>query len=263
MKTSLILLLTLGFCVGCGARAEVAKEKLLKKIDSMLGEMDVKRKDIQIQMTGLKQGIEGLGKAKIKAQVREEQVERDIQPLQDRTDRVDAALKTIRPQLDRKGKVEIAGVSYTPDKVSEMAGALIEERKTLSGRLDGLNQAKASLGKTVSVLQQKQDQYRAALAKLESQVAEIDAKMTAAKAMQEASASMGDSEASLATNVSNLEEKVRDLMADVTATVLNENEKWDEAKATKEINKVDDALSKIEGSSSHAAEIDKILGGKK
>ncbi len=263
MKRFLILLLTLGLFVGCGARVEVAKEKLLKKIDSMLGEMDVKRKDIQIQMTGLKQGIEGLGKAKIKAQVKQEQIERDVQPLQERIDRIDAALKTIRPHLDKKEKVEIASVSYTPEKVKEMAGALLNERKTLSSRLDSLSQAKSSLGKTVSVLQQRQDDYKLALGKLENQVSEIDAKMIAAKAMQEASASMGESETSLATNVSNLEGKVRDLLADVTSTVLSENEKWDEAKATKEIDGVDATLSKIEGSASTAAEIDRILGTKK
>jgi chromosome segregation ATPase len=263
MKRFVIAILAVGLLAGCGARTEVAKEKLLKKIDSMLGEMDVKRKDIQMQMTGLKQGVEGLGKAKIKAQVKQEQIERDMQPLQERIDRVDAALKTIRPHLDKKEKVEIASVSYTPEKVKEMAGALLNERKTLASRLDSLNQAKASLGKTVSVLQQRQDDYKAALGKLENQVSEIDAKMIAAKAMQEASASMGESEASLATNVSNLEGKVRDLLADVTSTVLSENEKWDEARATKEIDGVDAALSKIEGPAATAAEIDKILGSKK
>ena len=135
--------------------------------------------------------------------------------------------------------MEIAGVSYTPEKVKDMAGALLNERKTLSSRLDSLNQAKVSLGKTVSVLQQKQDDYKAVLGKLENQVSEIDAKMVAAKAMQEASASIGESEASLATNVSNLEGKVRELLADVTSTVLSENEKWDEAKATKVIDGIE------------------------
>ena len=116
-----------------------------------------------------------------------------------------------------------------------------------SSRLDSLNQAKGSLAKTVLVLQQKQDDYKGVLGKLENQVAEIDANMIAAKAMQEAKVLMGENEASLATNVSNLEEKVRDLMADVKSTVLSENEKWDEAKATKEIDGVDATLSKIEG----------------
>jgi len=263
MKRLLVLVLTLGFVVGCGARAEVAKEKLLKKIDGLLGEMDVKRKDIQIQMTGLKEGIEGLGKAKIKAQVKQEQIERDMHPIQERRDRIDSALKTLRPHVEKKEKAEIAGVTYTPEKINEMAGTLIEERKTVTSRLESLDQGKTSLSKTVSVLQQKQDQYKSALTKLENQVAEIDAKMIAAKAMQEASASMGEGEATLATNVSKLEGNVRDLMADVTTAILSENEKWDEAKATKDIDGVDATLSKVEGSSSHAAEIDKILGGKK
>ena len=54
---------------GCGdgtkARVEVAKEKALKQLDDLLGSMDVKRKEIDLQVQGLKQGIAGIGNAKI------------------------------------------------------------------------------------------------------------------------------------------------------------------------------------------------------
>ncbi len=55
------LAVVVGFGVyGCGdgtkARIEVAKDKALKQLDDLLGSMDVKRKEIDLQVQGLKQG---------------------------------------------------------------------------------------------------------------------------------------------------------------------------------------------------------------
>ena len=51
--------------LGCGARLEVAKDKLREKIDSVLGTMDVERKEIEISVTGLREVGAGLGTAGI------------------------------------------------------------------------------------------------------------------------------------------------------------------------------------------------------
>ena len=52
--------LLVGLVHGCGARVEVAKDKAMQRIDSLLGSMDVKRKEIELSVTGLKEGIDGL-----------------------------------------------------------------------------------------------------------------------------------------------------------------------------------------------------------
>ena len=44
---------------------DVAKDKIQAKIDSILGTMDVKRKEIEISVANLKEGINGLRRAKI------------------------------------------------------------------------------------------------------------------------------------------------------------------------------------------------------
>lgn len=62
------LLLTLAG--GCGARTEVVKDNVLKKIDTILGELDVKQKDIELGMKGLEEGIGGIRKAKILTKVK-------------------------------------------------------------------------------------------------------------------------------------------------------------------------------------------------
>ena len=49
--------LTTVLAFGCEARMEVAKDKVKEKIDSLLGSMDVKRKEIEISVNGMKEGI--------------------------------------------------------------------------------------------------------------------------------------------------------------------------------------------------------------
>jgi len=261
MKSRVIVAI-LGICVvwGCGARMETAKNKVLKKIDEILGELDVKRTEIATSMKGLREGIDGLGKAKIRASVKLEQVGRDLDSAQNMVSRVDNALKVIRPNLNKKEPSEIAGTSYTPEKLTDLANKLLQERKTRSVTADGLQQAKAALAKTVSVLLERQEKYKADMARLEGQLVEIDAKMVAAKAMKEASASMGESDLSMENNVANLETKVKDLFVDVEVALRSENEKWDQAATVKQIDSVDATLTRLEGSPGAAAEIDKILG---
>ena len=61
----LTLVATVSF-LGCGdstkARLEVAKEAAIKKLDSLLGSMDVKRKEIDLQLKGLSEGVAGIKK---------------------------------------------------------------------------------------------------------------------------------------------------------------------------------------------------------
>ena len=177
--------------------------------------------------------------------------------------RLDNALKTLRPHLDKKEPTELAGTTYRPEQIQEMATKLLDERKARSTTLDGLKQVKTSLEKTVAILQERQDKFKSDLARMEGQLAEIDAKMVAAKAMKDASAAMGESGQSMESSVADLDKKIKDLFVDVEVTVRGEGEKWDQAATTKQIDSVDATLSKLEGSSGAAAEIDKILGKSK
>ena len=95
---------------GCGdgtkARVEVAKEKALKQLDDLLGSMDVKRKEIDLQVQGLKHGIAGIGKAKIKAQVKLEELNRKVEPLQTKQGEIDSTLKKYQEYLAKNEPVD-------------------------------------------------------------------------------------------------------------------------------------------------------------
>jgi len=100
--------------VGCEARVEVAKEKALVKIDSLLGTMEVKRKEIDISVRALKVGINGLRKSKIKAQVKHDQLEQKVVPITDKIASIDQSLKKLRDYLASGKPVDIAGKTYGP-----------------------------------------------------------------------------------------------------------------------------------------------------
>ena len=263
MKRFLVVLVALVFAVGCGARAEVAKEKLLKRIDSMLGEMDVKRKEIGISVTALKDGIDGLRKAKIKAQVKQDQIKRQSAPLDEKLKSVDATLAKLRGWRASFPTTPLRGKTYSPEELKAMADKVLRARKELVAQVEGFQKSQASLQKVVDSLGRKQGEYQQRLSRLESQIAEIDSKSIALKAMQDASAAMGESDKTLAANIDGLEEKVNDLYADVEASLLSEDEKWNETEATAQIDAVDAFVAATQDSTDTLSEIDKILGTKK
>lgn len=258
----LLLLLLVGLLAGCGARAEVAKEKLLAKIDSLLGEMEVKRKEIGISVTALKEGINGLRKAKIKAQVKQDQIKRQSAPLEEKLKTLDNTLAKLRDHLASSEAAEIGGKTYSADELKTMGDKVLTARKELVSQIDGFQKSQDGLQKVVGSLDRKQTEYQQRLTKLESQIAEIDSKSIALKAMQDASAAMGESDKTLAANIDGLEDKVNDLYANVEAELLSEDEKWNETEATAQIDSVDVFIAATQNPADTLAEIDKILGGK-
>ena len=244
---------------GCGARAEVATEKALSKIDSLLGSMDVKRKKIELSMRALKQGVEGFQKAKIKAQVKHDQLERSLGPVNDKIASVDQSLKRLRGCLASDEPIEIAGKSYAPQEIQQMAQRVLKQRKRYAAQQNDFRRSQSSLQKVVTTLDQKRDEYIQRLCRLESQVAEIDSKTIALKAMKDASQAMGESEESLAGNVEQLEDNVNQLFADVESELLAEGERWDESSTDDEIDCIDAVIVATQNPTDMIAEIDKVL----
>ncbi|MCA9112186.1 MAG: hypothetical protein KDA52_19690, partial [Planctomycetaceae bacterium] len=239
---------------------EVAKKKALAKIDSMLGSLDVKRTEIKLSVDALEEGVNGLRKAKIKAQVKHDQLEQKVAPITERIADIDQSLKRLRDHLASGKSVEIAGNDYSAEELKQMADKVLNARKELVSRQEGFQKSKESLQKVVATLEQKQQEYEQRLSRLESQIAEIDSKRIALKAMQDASAAMGESEATLANNVEDLEDKVNDLFADVEGELLAEDEKWDATTVDREIDAVDAFVSATQDPADTLSEIDSILG---
>lgn len=258
MYRTIAVLLLLTF-VGCGPRTEVAIEKAQAKIDALLGSMDVKRKEIEIAMRGLDDAITGIKKAKIKAQVKQEQIDRKAEPTNQRIAQADATLMRLRPLLEAGEPAEIAGKTYTADELKEMASKVLAARKAATDEVAGFDKSKAMLARVVTTLDRKLTEYESTRVRLESQLAEIDANTLALKAMQDASAAMGDSEATFDANLAALEDKIADLTADVQVELAIEDDKWQEEEVAK-IDAVDQFIAETQEPSDPLAEIQALFG---
>lgn len=252
---------------GCGARVEVMKDKFLNQIDVLLGKMDVERKQIEIAMKGLQTGIDGIRKAKIKAKIKRDQIKEESAGIEAQVAKVDSVLKTIRPYLDSKEtaevSIDISGTKYTVAEIRSTAEKMINERKKLTEKVASVKTVETSLDQTTTALEKQQSDYQQKIQKLEAKISQIDAQSIALKAKKDAAGAMAMGDDNLSNSVKSLEDKVNSLLAESTADLQIENEKWNETVVNKEIDTLDANLSKFKTSSDTASEIDKILGGKK
>lgn len=249
-------------CVyGCGARMEVARDKIQAKIDNILGSMDVKRKEIEISVANLKEGIDGLRRAKIKAQVCDDQIHRQAKPQEEKLADMDAALKILKGHLQTGKPVEIAGKTYSPAELKEMAARVMEARKACAGQLAGLHESQGRLQKVASTLERRQHDAEGRLAAIEGQLAVIDSNRIALTAMQQSAAALGENDGTLAKSLDRLQDKVNSLHADVEVDLRCEDEKWAETEAaSKDSDSVEATVARLQGNHDTLAEIDKILG---
>jgi phage shock protein A len=258
---------TLFFTSGCGGpRGEVAQKKMLDHLDDLLGKIDVQKAEIDGGIKAAKQGVEGIRKAKIKAQIQLEQIEQideKLKPFEEKIGRCDHTLARLRDLIKADMPADIAGKSFSVADLNEMANKVIQARKDADSQIAGFKTARQNMQKLVADLTKTQHGFDARIANLQSQVAKLDAEMTAAKALKQASATMGDGTSTLASNLDDLEKKIATLAADVRGELQGEAARWSETKTDKSIDDVDAFIRDAQNSADTLAEIDRILGAAK
>jgi hypothetical protein len=244
--------------IGCEARMEVAKDKVKEQIDSLLGSMDVKRKEIEISVNGLKEGINNLRKAKIRVQVSNEQIQMQAKPVEEKLVNTDSALKTLRGHLETAKPVEIAGKTYNQEELKDLAERILRARKVCVGQTDGFHAAETRMNKVASTLERKQQDLQQHLSDIEGQLVVIDSNRIALVAIQQSAEAMGD-DASLAQSLDHLQKKVNSLYADIEVELRTEDAKWAEDLATKEIDATQSLVAGLQNPRDTKDEIDQIL----
>lgn len=256
-----LLVLAIGL-IGCGDVEKSTKEKPDPKIDTVIEKTDAQRADIEKSMKAFRRGIDGFRKAKIKAKVKNDQIQRKIDPLEEEIARIESALKKLRDPLAKSESLTIGSKSYSPEELQDLAQKLIEARKDQVDLKDGLLEAQARLQKAVSFWTEKQRSWEKRLARLDSQITEIDAKREALMAIKNASAGMGE-ETSMGLSLDELERKIDDLAAETEAQLIGEDEKLLVGKTEEELESVASLVRKLESPKDKVAEIDRILGKNK
>ena len=257
------------FCVsGCGdsaqARVDVATKKLVDKLDDALGKMDVQKAEIDNGIKSAKLAVDGVRKAKIKAQVSLGQLDEKARPHQDKIAKCDETLAKLRDAIKADTPADFGGKTYTVDELKDMAGKVIQSRKECEDQVKGFESARLNMQNVVATISRQQQELEARITNLQAANSKLDAELAAAKAMKQASSTMGDGSATLTDNLDELESKLASLSADVQGELTGESEKWSPDGVDSAINDVDAFIKSAQTPSDPVAEIDRILGpGKK
>jgi chromosome segregation ATPase len=241
---------------GCGARTEVAKEKILGQVDKLLGAIDVKKKEAQMAVQGMEAGIDKIKMGKIESRMRLTQVTDNLTAVKAKIGQADKALGRLREGLKNEKGVVFNEKTYSPTELKGMADQIVAARKKLGIEAEGLTSIQKRLTGIVAVLEQREQDGRERPAKVKQSLDEIEAKAVALRSIQEAASLSGDPEVADFTAV---EKQVRDLSGKIDVELAFNDEKAREQSA--ESKSLESIVRETSTASDTVSEIDKILGG--
>ena len=256
----LVLLCHSGCNDSMQARVDVATKKIVDKIDDALGKMDVQKAMIDNGIKSAKLAVDGVRKAKSKAQVSLGRLEEKVRPLQEKIAKCNETLAKLRDVIKADTPADFGGKTYTVVELKEVAGRVIQSRKECEDQVKGFDSARQKMQKVVATIAQQQQEFEARITKLQATNSQLDAELAAAKAMKQASSMMGDGSTTFTENLDELENKLASLSADVQGELASESEKWSPNGVDSAINDVDAFIESAQTPSDPIAEIDRILG---
>ena len=267
MRNAILAVVAVGLVAGgllwsgvFGSRGDVAKKRVLDKIDDMLGKMEVQKAEIDTGIKSAKKAVGEIRKAKYQAQAELDLIDEKVRPHQDKMARCDEALVKLRDLIKADTTADFAGKTYTVAELKGVSGKLIDARKECDEKIKGYDTARTSMKGVVATITKKQEDLEARVAKLEVAKVKLDAEYGAALAMKKASAAMGDSDATLGENLDDLEKKMAALSGNVKAELAGESEKLAATGTDKTLSEVDAFLKASSSPGDTVGEIDKILG---
>lgn len=246
---------------GCGARAQVAGDKVMDKIDKWLGELDVKRKEIANSIDELEDAVDRTHKAKTSAEVRLEEIDKRAKPIQKRIDGIKVYLAEINPHLTATEEVVIQGKAMSPEQIKTTADTLLEAYETSNQEMGALEATKETYKRTFDLLSREHEVSSKQLASLKKKLDEIDIKKKALDEMKTAQTILGES-GSISDKFSDLEVEINDLFVEVETEMRVESGKVAQREAALENSNdaIDELLNKMESAEEKQARIDAILG---
>jgi len=246
---------------GCGARAQVAGDKVMDKIDKWLGELDVKRKEIANSIDELENAVERTHKAKVSAEVRLEEIDKKAKPIQKRIDGIKVYLAEINPHLTATEEVVIQGKTMSPEQIKKTAATLLDAYETSNQEMGALNATQETYKRTFDLLSREHEVSSKQMATLKKKLDEIDIKKKALDDMKTAQTILGES-GSISDKFSDLEVEINDLFIEVETEMRVESGKVAQREAALENSSdaIDKILNDMESADKTQARIDAILG---
>lgn len=260
----IIAAVCIGTYIGCGPRAEVAKDKVVAQIDEMLGKLDVKLKKVEMAHEELKTATEDLREKRIDAKVRLEKLQADANDLKDQRTVLVAELAKVKPLLEEaqsSGSIERNGKEITVDELKVFADGKVDRIKKIDEQMNTrIKTLTDAYAKSLEAIRKNEETSKQQLAQLSDQIDEIKSKKSALDAMKEASTIVAPG-VSLSDKFAELTKDVDDLLVDVDVQMQTELEKIDEraAEISMPTESLEELLNDKTDASGTVSDIDAIL----
>jgi chromosome segregation ATPase len=261
----LVAFVCVGLYLGCGPRAGVAKDAAIKKIDELLGPLNVKQKEVEMAYADLKEATAGLRDKRIESQVRVKSLKEKKAAFENDEAKLISDLGKLKQMLsdaESTGSIERNGKEISIEQLKSLADGIVKQIKLLKDQIVKNDVIAAAWAKNLEILKKNDDTSKAQLAKLENQLDQIRSKKSALDAMKEA--------ATIAGPGASISDKFNELTADVDELLVNIDTEWaiEEAKLDERIAEVqtdnlvtlEELLDDKTDISSTMSEIDKLLG---
>lgn len=261
---AILVLLALGttwLFGGFGPRVAVVQENVLKKIDVLIGESEVKRKQVEQGIANGERALQPLAEGKIRAKVEADQLQRKIDEVERKISDAEASLKTLQTYLTKGQSVELAGRTYTIDDLNIQARKVIDAHKTLTVEIQSMKTAYGKLLERANTLEKRHDQAKHNLVTMKSQISQIDTNIVLLNSMKQARQAAGDGGTTLAANFEKLQSDINALDARIQTEISLEDANWQEVSARADVDDVSHFIETTKGAENTLGEISKIFGG--
>jgi chromosome segregation ATPase len=246
---------------GCGARAEVAKDKVLAQLDKVLGELNVKEKQIDIKRRELTGEMQVVREKKFNAAVRLELLTKKQDSSKQELEKLKQGLARVQPKMEEakvNGKIELNGREVTADELNRMATDLINRVKSKESELGSQKTSIDALKRSADFLASQEKAAADMLGKLDLKISEIKDKKIAIDAVKSATSMVGN-DTSINDKINSLSKEIDNMFVDVETAMRVEEAKLNELQ--NQTMSADELLTET-GSDLDAtmSEIDAILG---
>jgi len=243
----LVVVIAVGTYVGCdgaNARVGVAKDAAIKKIDDLLGPLNVKQKEVENAYNELKGASSGLREKRIEAQVRLQSLQTKKAGLDSKKEKLMGDLGKLKQMLsdaESTGSIRRGDKEISIEQLKSLADGTIKKLNMLNDQVTKNDVIAGAWAKNLELLKKNDDTSESQLKKLGDQLAQIRSKKSALDAMKEA--------ATIAGPGASISDKFNDLTADVDELLVNLDTEWEIEKI-----KIDERIAEVETDSSVSLE---------
>jgi hypothetical protein len=210
-----------------GARGQVAKQKILDKIDNWLGKETVRQQELANLLEEANKGVESAFDGRVTAQVRVERLTRELRPIKVRFEWVDAkhqqmtaALKELNEKVKNDPSFEVSvgeGTTkavYGKKNLDDLKAALAAQTKLYEGTKNELTahqQALEAAERSFTLLKNKETEARQKVALYAARKRAVDTKLEAIAKQQEVAKLLHENRTGAAINFDEIEKKLSEL----------------------------------------------------